>query len=145
MFSSYMEWFSLGLAALMGFVLAAITFFSLNIVLHLRVANWQIWALENVRNVHELKTRAKFQGYWIDDKFDLVGEKKKKCLIDLQKNFERPDVPETVEVDYQETLENVVTDASLSGERQAVLLMKERNLHGLVKTVFCGMTSRTLL
>jgi len=78
-------------------------------------AKWRIWAFENVRNVHELKQRARNSGLMKEDGapmfFDIgVSQADKAKWISLQEKLNRPDVfaddstvpPETV-VYYSKT------------------------------------------
>jgi len=60
-------------------------------------AKWRLWAFENVRNVHELKQRARNSGLMKEDGapmfFDIgVSKAEKDQWISLQEKFNRPDV-----------------------------------------------------
>ena len=60
-------------------------------------AKWRIWAFANVRNVHELKQRARNSGLMKEDGsplfFDVgVSQEDKDKWISLQEKFSRPDI-----------------------------------------------------
>lgn len=78
----------------------------------LNVANWKIWAYQNVRNVHELKKKAIedkliYEDYSISSKFEIVTKNQKEKLKQLEYKFDTPDfyrddisVPKKTEIYY---------------------------------------------
>ena len=93
------------------------------------ITKWRIWAFENVRNVHELKTRAvKEKLIWEDGSFfertEIRTAADKKRLLAIQPTFEQedifndePDIPSETSIYYSKTnsfVEIVVAIAAIS-------------------------------
>lgn len=128
LFWVWMEWDNKYLAGILSFVVMALFFFIVNYIISRLLFKWQVWALENVRNVHELRMRGEFHGYWLEDNSRWISSKQKQRLRKLEQKFETTDVPEPINIDCEKGLENVVTNSSIFGEKKPVLLMTEAEL-----------------
>ncbi|MBS7564009.1 hypothetical protein KHS38_06290 [Mucilaginibacter sp. Bleaf8] len=65
------------------------------------INKWKLWAFENVRNVHELRQRAIFAGFFkekdLQDNnllglFNIISKEDKEKWLHLQEKFNRPDI-----------------------------------------------------